>query len=631
MNASNRWGARLGIGAVVALALACASPAGDPLGADRALDPAPWTDLALTSSAEDFQFVIVSDRTGGHRPGVFEAAIEKINLLQPDFVVSVGDLIEGYTEDHAVLTREWDEIEGFVGRLQMPFFYAAGNHDYSNETMSRLWRDRFGPSYYHFRHRDVLFLVLNSEIISSVSNPGTPVPGPDQQSRQLEYVERVLAEHADARHTFVVIHQPLWDAKKIHPDWLRIEVWLGARPYTVFAGHHHRYTAMRRHDRRFVTLASTGGTSRLRGIDHGEFDHVMWVSMTDEGPVFANLMLDGIQDVDVRTAATRGLARRLADAITPEPFWVDARRFETGEARYALHNPLGRPLELLAELRAGRDLVPGLPEARILLEPGARETFVVPVAAREAKGVGTLAPAWIDWTLRVRKADGKRTELVRRTWILPDRRFHCTPAPAKVAVDGRLDEWSALPLELAARPGPSGGAPLASLRFSVACGDAGVYLAGEVRDPTPFGDEDRIARDQDAVSVLLDARPDADRNGNENFYAARQNGSLMKMLQTWLTPDATHPDPIVGRYVAELPEGVRQAATRTEVGYRFELAVPNEWLDARAGGPWDGFRLDLGLIDFDSDGRLRVVQEWRPSRLGVERTLPVEGSGSFVR
>ena len=75
-------------------------------------------------------------------------------------MVSVGDLIEGYTDSQEQLDREWDEMGGFVSRLEMPFFYAAGNHDFSNEAMSRDWRARFGPSYYHFRFRDVLFLVL---------------------------------------------------------------------------------------------------------------------------------------------------------------------------------------------------------------------------------------------------------------------------------------------------------------------------------------------------------------------------------------------------------------------------------------------------------------------------------------
>jgi hypothetical protein len=65
----------------------------------------PWSHLDVNADAENFQFAIVSDRTGGHRAGVFPLALEKLNLLQPEFVVSVGDLIEGYTEDRVQLDR----------------------------------------------------------------------------------------------------------------------------------------------------------------------------------------------------------------------------------------------------------------------------------------------------------------------------------------------------------------------------------------------------------------------------------------------------------------------------------------------------------------------------------------------
>src|SRR6185503_15132382 len=70
----------------------------------------PWTHLRLNDAPETFHFVVISDRTGGHRPRIFSQAVEQINLLQPAFVVSVGDLIEGYTKDKAVLATQWKEF-----------------------------------------------------------------------------------------------------------------------------------------------------------------------------------------------------------------------------------------------------------------------------------------------------------------------------------------------------------------------------------------------------------------------------------------------------------------------------------------------------------------------------------------
>ena len=72
----------------------------------------PWTDLQFRNDPDAFQFAIVTDRTGGLRAGVFPDGVRKADLLQPEFVMSVGDLIQGYTEDEAELDRQWDEFAG---------------------------------------------------------------------------------------------------------------------------------------------------------------------------------------------------------------------------------------------------------------------------------------------------------------------------------------------------------------------------------------------------------------------------------------------------------------------------------------------------------------------------------------
>jgi len=92
----------------------------------------PWTHLEWNDDPANFQFAIVADRTGGHRKGVFEDAVGKLNLLQPEFVMSVGDLIEGYTEDVPLIRDQWEEFQGFVDALEMSFFYVPGNHDITN-------------------------------------------------------------------------------------------------------------------------------------------------------------------------------------------------------------------------------------------------------------------------------------------------------------------------------------------------------------------------------------------------------------------------------------------------------------------------------------------------------------------
>jgi hypothetical protein len=86
---------------------------------------------------------------------------------------------------------------------------------------------------------------------------------------------------------------------------------LGDRKYTVFAGHVHHYGKYMRNQRAYYTLGTTGGGSRLRGTALGEFDHVIWVTMTDQGPRMANLLVDGILPDDIATESHQVFWRSL--------------------------------------------------------------------------------------------------------------------------------------------------------------------------------------------------------------------------------------------------------------------------------------------------------------------------------
>jgi 3',5'-cyclic AMP phosphodiesterase CpdA len=131
----------------------------------------PYTHLDFTNDADEFQFAIVSDNSGGGRAGVLRAALEMVNRLQPEFVVSLGDLVEGYNApsggpaDESAYRDWWSEIDEHLAQLEMPFFFIPGNHDVNNPASVTVWRERFGGDreYYHFRYKDVLFLMLSTE------------------------------------------------------------------------------------------------------------------------------------------------------------------------------------------------------------------------------------------------------------------------------------------------------------------------------------------------------------------------------------------------------------------------------------------------------------------------------------
>ncbi len=257
----------------------------------------PVTHLRWNDAPEEFRFAIVSDRTGAHRANIFSQAVEKLNLMQPEFVLSVGDLIEGGNKTQDVLGKEWQEFDSYANKLSMPFFYVPGNHDAAAKEAAKLWETKLGRRYYHFVYQNVLFLILNTN-----DPPGSVAIG----NEQIAYAKKVLGDNANVRWTIVALHHPVWTANNgAKNGWGEVEKLLKGRDYTVFCGHVHRYEKFVRQGMNYYQLATTGGGSKLRGVDYGEFDHIMWVTMKKEGPVFANILLDSIHNENLTKVITK--------------------------------------------------------------------------------------------------------------------------------------------------------------------------------------------------------------------------------------------------------------------------------------------------------------------------------------
>lgn len=262
----------------------------------------PWTGLNANWSPEQFQFAVVADRTGGHRKGVFSRAVQQINIMQPEFVMSVGDLIEG-SQNADVNRKQWDEFEGYAKQFKMPFFYCPGNHDMQSLVKQEVWTERFGRKYYHFAYKNCLFVVLNDMDFEAddPKDPPKAVRGLKVGKRQREYVAAALKQYPDAPHTFLFVHHPVWaQANLADTGWTELEDVLKGRKYTFFCGHVHTYKKYVRNGANYYQLATTGGSSGLRGPEYGEFDQIGWVTVGKGGtPTLANVMLNGILKDDL--------------------------------------------------------------------------------------------------------------------------------------------------------------------------------------------------------------------------------------------------------------------------------------------------------------------------------------------
>lgn len=260
----------------------------------------PIVERPFSDDPDKFTFAIIGDKTGGglDKWPVFDRAIEEINTLKPDFAIMVGDLIQGDTTDQEQLAAEWEEFWHHQSDLIVPFLPLPGNHDITNRVMYDYWEKHIGRTYSAFIYKNCLFLLLNTEEWHTNSGEWTNWFGEEQ----IEYVKSQLTQHTDVRHTFVMLHRPLWLQK--HSGWEEIEAALGERAYTVFAGHYHRLTLHTRNDRRYFVLGATGGGFTPQAVrEYGAFDHYSLVTVDNEEVNIAIIEPGNIHPADLSTAA----------------------------------------------------------------------------------------------------------------------------------------------------------------------------------------------------------------------------------------------------------------------------------------------------------------------------------------
>lgn len=561
----------------------------------------PWSKQPLNNDPDKFQFAIVTDRTGGHRPGVFEYGVSRLNLLQPEFVLSVGDLIEGYTEDTTELNQQWTEFNGFINDLQMPFFYVAGNHDYTNPTMVDLWRKQFGVDYYHFIYKNVLFLCLNSE------EGATALKNPDFTDAQVEFVKKTLEENPNVRWTLAFMHQPLW-ARENAKNWLRVEELLKDRKHSVFTGHLHQYALHERNRSDYFVLATTGGGTPLRGKHRGEFDHVMWVTMTDSGPYYANILLDGIEGKDISTAEKTAWLRNLDDKepIKAMPVFYDAQVAATLPVKMQLKNELKEVQKYAIQFELNPTLTVAQPAIEKTLQPGQQEDITLNISTN---GKGELQPLVANVLVK-----GDKYEWDAKLNILPNKKFYVSKTKTPLAIDGDLKDWGKLRFN---RAGENGNG---TFRWDVREDANFLYVGIEVEDDdfqVGFGNS---SLNQDGAFLLFDARP-----LEISAFNQRDESGILRGEWGFLAANPT--DETFGLSFKEmLPPGVNGKGKKTAKGYVVEYAIPVALLNKMHGSDWKNLRLNIAVLDKDKDEKEVRQYYWMPD---WKQNFP--GSGTFFR
>ena len=245
----------------------------------RALPPPPARSNSLT-------LAILPDQTTGRRWGLeyLRLAVDDLNHIQPDAVISIGDMVQGYTRDVSQWDREVDEFFHLIDPLKPRFYPLAGNHEVvhgnrqrDDVTFETRYQQRFAPLYYAIEFDEATAIVLYSDDREYDNGNGIG-------KTQLHWLKEQLADaSARDRPIVILLHRPLWRSRRsnwdeqVHP--LLVEIGVDA----VIAGHFH--SLQRDPDREGIQYHLVGTCGGM--IDQlpvaGQLQHLTFIHLTADG------------------------------------------------------------------------------------------------------------------------------------------------------------------------------------------------------------------------------------------------------------------------------------------------------------------------------------------------------------
>ena len=349
-----------------------------PEGADpaRFRTDQPGRELVLPEEEDMFTFVIFGDRTGGPDEGiaVLAEAVKETNYFEPDMVMTVGDLVDGYNTTEPWMAQ-MREFHGVMDELLCPWFPVAGNHDVywrgpnrPAEEHELHYQEHFGPLWYAFDHKDCRFIVLYTD----EANPDTGdrnYTRPDCQQmspEQMSWLTKTLDESKDMAHVFVFLHHPRWLGGNYGDDWARVHDALAeaGNVRACFAGHIHYM----RHDGvkdgiEYVTLATVGGAQSSAVPEAGHLHQYHVVTVRPNGIAMAAIPVGGPIDVRALSGQAATSTRALANSIPAikSTIELDALGQSSGTFDVYMNNPTSRPIEF--------ELIPESDDSRWSFQP----------------------------------------------------------------------------------------------------------------------------------------------------------------------------------------------------------------------------------------------------------------------
>jgi hypothetical protein len=233
---------------------------------------------------ESIHFAVIGDRTGSHQSGVYEEILAEIQRLRPELAVTVGDAVEGYTDDTVKLNTEWNEYKGLFKDFTAPVYFTPGNHDILSDAQQEFFRTHVAQPYYSFDYKKLHFIILQNTRWEKSS---------DLPSAQINWLIDDLQKNQGAHKTFVFMHKPFWYATTAlgQPDTLHA-LFKKYHVSAVFTGHFHRYFSGSYDGIIYTGIGSSGGETEEGPT--GIMYHFCWVTVDGDDITIAPIKKDAV-------------------------------------------------------------------------------------------------------------------------------------------------------------------------------------------------------------------------------------------------------------------------------------------------------------------------------------------------
>ncbi|SEL43611.1 metallophosphoesterase family protein [Parapedobacter koreensis] len=249
---------------------------------------------------DSFSFVFISDAHLTFRDSslhYFRKAVDSINRLKPDFVISGGDLVRDVNAASESLADSlYDLYLSEVKQFNMPIYHAIGNHELfgiakqNKEDPShplyakKMYEKKVGKRYYTFEHKGWRFFVLDNLKLLEAEN--RVVGHVDEE--QMAWLKQELATVLPTAPIAVCGHIPFVTTRKLFelgalvatPDFSSIDnsldffrLFEGKNLKLIMQGHEHFHEVIYTLGRYIITNNSVSSSWWVKPPVHRGFMH----------------------------------------------------------------------------------------------------------------------------------------------------------------------------------------------------------------------------------------------------------------------------------------------------------------------------------------------------------------------